>query len=132
MNKQKSGDNIRVGNITNSTGIAIGHNAKANVDQYNGTGIHDIEKAFTLIAKQIQTMPDDQNKNDAIDAVKNLEQEAKKGEKADEGRIKRWLQFLAETAPDVWDVAVTTLSNPIAGLGKVFQKIAKRAGEGKA
>jgi hypothetical protein len=34
---------------------------------------------------------------------------------------------LAETSSDAWEVAITTLSNPVAGIGKVFQLIAQKA-----
>jgi len=40
--------------------------------------------------------------------------------------------FLAEISTDVWQVAVQTLANPIAGISLVVQKIAQRAKDDRA
>ena len=57
----------------------------------------------------------------------SLQDEAQKGDKASEANVKKWFNFLAQTAPDVFQVAIATLANPIAGLGVAFSKIAERA-----
>jgi hypothetical protein len=72
-------------------------------------------------------MPDGVEKEEAQETLTKLEAEAKKGENADENRVRRWMNFLAETAPDVWEVAVATFIHPIAGVSLVFKKIAERA-----
>jgi hypothetical protein len=37
------------------------------------------------------------------------------------------MNFLADTAPDAWEVAVEMFTNPIKGVGTVFKKIADKA-----
>ena len=113
---------ITVGDINEATGVAIGHGAQAIVTQ---TG-DEIAKAFAPILQKVEVMPEGPAKDDAKGAVNKLEAEARKGKQADEGRVRRLLTFLVEASPDVWDVAINTLVNPIAGVGTVFKKIAER------
>ena len=35
--------------------------------------------------------------------------------------------FLSATAPDIWEVAVSSLSNPVQGVSTVIKKVAERA-----
>ena len=119
---------ITVGDITNATGTAIGHGASATVIQ-SGLSGDEIAKIFSTLYHSVEALPAGPAKEDAKDAVQKLEAEARKGEQADKGRVQRWFSFLAETAPDAWEVAVQTFINPIKGVGLVFQKIAARAKE---
>jgi hypothetical protein len=116
---------ITVGDINEATGVAIGHGAKAIVTQTSGAG-DEIAKAFAAILQKVEVMPEGPAKDDAKGAVNKLEAEARKGKQADEGRVRRLLTFLVEASPDVWDVAINTLVNPITGVGTVFKKIAER------
>jgi len=116
---------ITVGDINEATGVAIGHGAQAVVTQTGGAG-DEIAKAFAIVFQKVEAMPAGLAKDDAKDAVSKLEAEARKGKQADEGRVRRLLTFLVEASPDVWDVAINTLVNPIAGVGTVFKKIAER------
>jgi len=45
--------------------------------------------------------------------------------------VNKWINFLAEIAPDVWEVAIDTLSNPIKGIGTAFIKVAGKAKQAK-
>jgi len=63
----------------------------------------------------------------ARSAVDALYAEAQKGEGADESTARRYLNFLLETAPDAWEVAINTFINPIQGVSTVLQKVASRA-----
>ena len=119
--------NISVGDIKQSKGVAVGHQARATVTETNTAGVDDMAQAFAAILEKVQVLPEGPAKEDAAEAVKKLEAEARQGEQADEGRVRRWLEFLAETAPDAWEVAVNTFISPVAGLGTVFKKIAERA-----
>lgn len=120
-----SGD-INVGDITGSTGVAVGHGAQATVTQVGATG-DEIAKAFAAITARVNALPPGPAKEDAADAVKKLEGEARKGDQADESRVHRWFTFLAQTAPDAWEVAVDTFINPVKGVSTLFQKIAAKA-----
>lgn len=54
---------------------------------------------------------------------------AKKNEKVDEGFLARRFHNLARMAPNVLDVVVTALGNPLAGLGVAAKKIVEKAKE---
>jgi hypothetical protein len=58
--------------------------------------------------------------------ILQLETEAKKGERADEGKIEKWLEFLYDISEDVGEVAITTFLNPAKGFALVFKKVAER------
>lgn len=64
--------------------------------------------------------------------VQEVVKEAEKGEKADESRIERLINTLTAMAPDILDVVVTTLQNPLAGIGLVIKKIGEKAKISKA
>jgi len=119
-----AGDKITVGDIAGSAGIAIGRGAQATAAQ--GLSGDEIAQAFAALAHQVAGMPEGVDKNIARNAVQGLEEEARK-EKPDEKGIRKWLGFLADTAPDAWQVAVDTFANPIKGLSTAFIKIAERA-----
>lgn len=59
--------------------------------------------------------------------VAQVVQEAQKGKEADPGRIQRLLNTLNAMAPDILDVVLATIANPLAGLGLVAKKIAQKA-----
>ncbi len=126
----RSSGNIRVGNISNATGVAIGHGAQAVVNQTSAS-IDEVTKAFAGIADAVNQMPNGAKKDDAQEAVQKLEAEAQRGEQADEGRVRRWLAFLAEASEDIWDLAVTTLASPIIGMNAVIRSVAQRAQQEK-
>jgi cell division septum initiation protein DivIVA len=52
---------------------------------------------------------------------------AKKNEKVDEGFLSRRFRNIARMTPDLLDVVVATLGNPLAGLGVAVKKIAEKA-----
>ena len=118
---------IRVGNITGSKGIAVGNHASVHMTE--GVSGEALAKIFETINQKASALPEGPTKIMAQQAVAGLEEEAKKGDKAQEGKLNEWFNFLAQTAPDVWDVAVTTLANPVAGIAKVIQLVAKKAKE---
>jgi hypothetical protein len=117
---------ITVGNISGSTGLAIGHGAQVTVNQNTGLASDDVARLFALLTQKVNALPEGTKKEDAQDAVKKLETEAKKADQADEGRVRRSMEFLVEVLPDAWEVTVNTLLNPLAGLNTVFKKIAER------
>lgn len=117
---------ITVGNITGSTGVAIGHGAQVTVNQTSSLSTADMARVFATLTQKVNTLPAGPTKEDAQDALKKLETEAQKVEQADEGRVRRALEFLVEVLPDAWEVTVNTILNPLAGLNTVFKKIAER------
>jgi len=66
-------------------------------------------------------------KTELKDNVAKVADEVSKGKQADSGRLERVLNVILSIAPDVFDVAIATLANPLAGLGLVAKKIGERA-----
>lgn len=66
------------------------------------------------------------DKQDITAEVKDLEDEVKKGEEADEGFLARRLRNIQRMSTDILDVALTTLSSPVAGLSMVAKKVAEK------
>jgi serine/threonine protein kinase len=59
--------------------------------------------------------------------VEQIAREAEKGEKADPKRIERLLNMLSVMAPDFFDVALTTLTDPFVGIRLVIKKVGDKA-----
>lgn len=66
-------------------------------------------------------------KQDLQDQVEKIQDEAAKGEQADPNRLEKLVNTLAVMAPDIFEVAVATLANPLAGIGLVMKKIGDKA-----
>lgn len=123
----QSSETITIGNISGGTGFAIGRRAQVVVNQHTGEDIDQISALFKTLEQIIDTIADESDKKVAENAIETLEEEARKGEQADEKTVKKWMNFLAETAPDAWEVAIDFFINPIRGVSTVFKKIAERA-----
>ena len=87
----------------------------------------DLSAQFASIQELIGEKTE--NKNEISQTVKNLEKEIDKGENADLNKIEKWLRFLAGMSDDIFQVTISTLTNPISGIGKAIQLIAKKAKE---
>lgn len=130
MSKDKKEQEI---NITGSTigGANFGdHGSIKDVNvtvNSSGASTDEIARLFSVLYQKVGELPDGPDKAAAQSAIQGLETEAEKGDKADERTIHKWLNFLVETAPDAWQVAVNTFQHPVKGLNTVFQKVALRA-----
>ena len=124
---------ITIGDISGGVGIAIGDGAQSSVINIERAEAGEIEQFFHLLNEKAAKLPDGPEKTIAGTALKELESEAKKGEMANKTSVQKWMKFLSEAAPDIWEVAVNTFIHPIKGLGTIFSKIAERSkGEGDA
>jgi hypothetical protein len=120
---------IHVGNISNAGAFAIGHQSTVTS---GGPSADAIAKAFAPLMEKVEAMPAGATKEDAKEAAEKLVKEARQGEAADESRVRKWLNFLAETSSDAWEVAIATMIHPVAGVSTIFQKIAQKAKEEQA
>jgi len=125
--EQGEHSSIRIGDISGGVGFAIGPGAKASVTQNTGGKTDEISQVFAVLQKKVDELPEGPDKGIAENAVKALEVEARQGEQANQSNVQKWMKFLAETAPDAWDVAIDTFTNPIKGIGTAFRKIAEKA-----
>ena len=128
--KQQSGNSMNIkGDVDTGGGdIAAGDIRKRDVYQSHGSGEAGIQNLFQPIYEKIESH-DDLKKDDKEDletAVKEIEQAVAK-EEVDETFIERRLRNIARIAPDILEVVLTTLSNPLIGLATVAQKIAQKA-----
>lgn len=127
--KDSVNEGIQAENVSGQA-IAVGKNAQATVNQTVDSGVTvDLQKAFEGINKKVEALPDGPDKEIAKSAVTALKDEAKKGDEAKEENVKKWLNFLLQSSPDIWDVAVASFTNPILGIGTAFKKVADRAKE---
>jgi hypothetical protein len=115
-------------NVTGNSNAVATHGAKANVSITQAT--QDEWKAWREKIEQeiksLKTLPAE----DQTMLVQNVEQvvkEAEKGGQADPGRIERLLNSISTMAPDILDVLVTTIGNPLSGIGLVIKKIGEKA-----
>lgn len=141
MSKKKNDQqvNIKVGNISDVGGevnIAGGYitTNKTSI----GLSVAEIAQLFNQLYSAIEARPGTSptGKEDLKSEVKEIQstvsQAAQKNEKLDEGFLARHFRNIARMAPDILDVVVATLANPLAGLGVSVKKIAEKAKEDAA
>ena len=123
------------GNVDTGGGdIAGGDITKGNVTQSHGLQASDIKELFSPVYQQIdqkKELPAD-DREDLKVMVNEIEQQAAKGTDADEGLISRHLRNIARMAPDILDVTLKTIANPVLGLATLAQKVASKAGSAPA
>jgi hypothetical protein len=123
--QRQYGDSIHVGDIKDSSNVAIGKSNRITVTQ--GASAEEIARAFSILLQAVQAKAESPEKALAQTAVQGLESEAAKGEDADEGKVQTWFDHLGNMAPDILEVALDTFTNPVKGISTVFKKVAERA-----
>lgn len=122
--KQNAGISIK-GKTVNIGGDVVGGN-KVVTNDYGAAD--EFKKIRKLIEKRRNDPSVD--KDEIKNTVDNIENEVKKGDKANPAKVERWLKFLASMADDIFQVTAATLANPVAGVAKAVQLIAQKAKEG--
>jgi cell division septum initiation protein DivIVA len=134
-------DKITTGNIRDISGavtIATGDiSGNISVQHTTATGISAAEikqlfdQLYSAIESRQETTP--AAKEDLKAEVQEIQQtvtEAAASQKpVEESSLSRHFRNIARMAPDVLDVIVATLGNPLAGLGVAVKKIAEKAKE---
>jgi hypothetical protein len=127
---------VRVGNISNISGNVnlAGENITThhNVMGPNPSEIKQLfEGLYAEIDRQVNTSAVDKEdlKTDVKEIQTAVTEAAQKNEKVNEGFLLRRFRNIARMAPDMLDVIVATLGNPLAGLGVAAKKIAEKAKE---
>ncbi len=120
------GSAVQIGGHAVGGNLTIHGNDTVNVQQSAGA---DIAKLFEPVYQRIQERPEDPEveKSEITDKVKQIQAEAAKGTEASSPKIERWFDDLARMAPDVFEVALATIANPVSGLALVAKKIAEKA-----
>jgi hypothetical protein len=124
---RQSGDVITINNRGNNSAIAAGRGAKAVISQ--AANASELKKWRKDMERWIDAKMDLQpaDKTDLKENVAKVADEVSKGKQADSGRLERLLNVILSLAPDIFDVAIATLANPLAGIGLVARKIGERA-----
>ncbi len=120
---QVGGDQYTVGDISDSTGIAIGPHATATVTE--GVSGPELAQLFQTVAQQIAARPADPDvdKKEIADVVAQIEKETRTREAPNENKLERWLRHLAQMAPDILDVIAASMISPVTGTTAVLKKI---------
>jgi hypothetical protein len=138
-NKKSHNDmqtNITVGDISEISGnVNIAGGDITTHHTVTGLSAAEIKQLFDGLYSQIDARANTSpaNKEDIKAEVKEIQSTvtnaAQKNEKIDEGFLSRRFRNIARMAPDLLDVVVATLGNPLAGMGVVVKKIAEKAKE---
>jgi hypothetical protein len=127
---------VKTGNISNNSGqvnVAAGnitvHQAGTNLDG------QEIRKLFNELYAAIETRPntplkDKEGLKAEVEEIQDSVIEAiEQKQEVNEGFFLRRFRNIARMAPDMLDVVVATIGNPLAGLGVAAKKIAEKAKE---
>lgn|SRR5574341_224280 len=125
---------VRVGNLSDISGNVNVAGGNITTHQINtGLSAAEIKQLFDRLYTAIETRAETStaDKEDLKAEVKEIQstvtEAAQKNQKVDERFLSRRFRNIARMAPDVLDVVVTTLANPLAGLGVAAKKIAEKA-----
>jgi len=136
--KQEEGEGRRIdtgggayveGGVQVSGGDFVGRDQVVYGDKVHGVGGEELAKLFAGIYQQIEERPEDPDvdKEELVETVEKIEEEAAKGEEANPSKVERWLKFLGSMAPDILKVTAAALANPLAGVGTAIGLIAEKA-----
>ena len=125
---------ITIGNISNSSGnINIAGGNITTHQTTTGLSTAELKQLFDGLYKDIDNhaqLPAT-DKEDIKAEVKEIQttvtEAAQKNEQVDQSFLVRRFRNIARMAPDLLDVIVATLGNPLAGLGVAAKKIAEKA-----
>ena len=125
-----TGDSITVGDISGSSGIAIGRGARAQVT--TGAAAADWAAAFAAVYQAIQSRPVDPtvDKDEITETVQRIEKETAKGDTAEEPKLERWVKNIAGMAPDILEVMAAAFGGPVSAAGAILKKVIERAKSG--
>jgi len=135
-NASKKETNLKVGNISDISGnVNVAGGKITTHHTVTGLSVSEIKQLFdglyTEIDRRANTSAADKEdiKREVKEIQSTVTEAAQKNEKLDENFLSRRFRNIARMAPDVLDVVVATLGNPLAGLGVAVRKIAEKAKE---
>lgn len=125
--------NIQVDRISNTSGTV--NVAGGNISMSTTTGLsveeirHAFDQAYAKIDAHAGASPAKKEdiKAEMQEVQPAIAEAAQKKEKVDEKFIGQRFRNIARIAPDILDVIVATLVNPLGGVGVALKKIAEKA-----
>jgi hypothetical protein len=112
MGDKVGGDKITVGDISGSTGVAIGRGAQATVT--TGVSGQDLERLFAPLVDAIREAPPGK-RDEALQKAGALKQEVAKGDKADDTVMAKLIDGLVELVPGAVSAVTSMFATPILG-----------------
>jgi len=111
------------GNVNTGGGDFVGRD-KVTI----GAGMDEVARLFEQIFQAIEARPatSREDKEDLRTTVKEVQDEAAKGDQVNESFLARQLRNLGRMAPDILEVVLATLTNPAAGISTAVRKIAEK------
>lgn len=125
---KKTGRDMVEINVTGNNNAVATHGGRATVS-ISQAAQEDWKAWREQMEREIQSLKELPREDQAM-LTQNVEQvvkEAEKGEGADPSRIERLLNTISAMAPDILDVIVATIGNPLSGIGLVIKKIGEKA-----
>jgi len=125
--EKSNGDVISIQNVGSGAAVAAGRGAKASV--ISNESLSSIVEWMAQINKKVNSLPNisQAEKEDIKQQVEKIGDEAQKGSKAEVGRLEKLINTVNVMSPDIFDVVIATLANPLAGIGLVIKKIGDKA-----
>jgi hypothetical protein len=125
----KTGGDTNTISITgNQNAVATG-GGRASVTHLEETGLSNFSAWRKQIGREVGRLKgvSEEDKSILKQNIEQIAREAEKGTQADASRLERLINTLSAMAPDILDVAIATLSNPLAGIGLAVKKIGDKA-----
>lgn len=122
-----AGDNsVVIGGSVQGSNIVIGNNNTISNSSVN------IAPLFDEIYKKLDVKKDlkPQVKEDVQAELMDLQKELGRSE-PDESFLTRRFRNIKHMAPDIADIALETLKNPISGVVEIIKKVAKKVADGE-
>lgn len=114
-------NSVVIGGNVQGSNIVVGNHNVVSSQKTN------LAPSFTHIFRFIEAHPKLQSseKQDAKEALREIQTELEKP-KPDEGFLARRFRSLQRIAPDIVEVAMETLKNPLSGMAEVVKKVARK------
>jgi len=108
--------------------VAIGGDVKNSQIVTGDYNRLDTAYKFSSIFTQIEerTNMSATDKSDLKHELKTFEDEDKKGPESNEGFLAQRLRNVRRIAPDILEVALATIANPVVGFGTIAKKVAEK------
>jgi len=120
----QNGDAITVIGVGEGATVAAGRGARASSGtSSSGTNPLIAWRKQTEALLDASMLLSDSEKQDAKEHIGKIEQEASKGSTAELERLSKLINTFQVMAPDIFDVAIATLVNPLLGFGLILKKV---------
>ncbi len=121
------GDTITVSDVGTGAAVAAGRGASARVhsDDHLSELVASLDNWQMLMETSINSREElsTEEQQDLKEQIGKIKAEVSKGEKINTNRLEKLISTLAVMGKDIFEVAVTTLYDPLSGIGLTLKKI---------